>query len=487
MSDIKTLIQDVPVIRLSGDENVAITNISMDSRAVRPGGLFFALEGSRADGHRFIPQAVEAGAVAVVCGKYPDQPLQGVLYIQVKDVAEVTGNIAARFYGCPSAAMQVVGVTGTNGKTTVATLLFELFSRLGYTCGLISTVHNKVGDEVMDATHTTPDAVHLQQLLAAMRHRQVTHVFMEVSSHAADQKRIAGTVFAGGIFTNISHDHLDYHQTFDAYIRAKKSFFDRLPVSAFALSNADDKRGAVMLQNTAARSFFYGIRNPAEFKGKVLSNTLDGLLMDIDRKEVHFRLSGLFNAYNLLAVYGVTSILGVEATEALAILSDLRGAPGRLESCRSAKDRILGIVDYAHTPDALINVLTTVKQFAGASAIITVVGCGGDRDKAKRPLMAAIACEHSDKVILTSDNPRTESPEAILDDMEAGLSPAQQRKVLRVTGRKDAIKAACQLAAPEDIILIAGKGHETYQEINGERFHFDDKEVLKDMFQLLGK
>lgn len=487
MPDIKTLIQDLPVRKLSGDPHVPITNISMDSRSLRPGGLFFAHQGLVTDGHQFIPQAVAAGAVAVVCSRYPERPEAGVTYVQVEDVADATGKIAARFHGFPSAAMQVVGITGTNGKTTVATLLFNVFSSLGYKCGLISTVHNKIGNQVLDATHTTPDAVRLQALFATMRQQKVTQVFMEVSSHAVDQKRIAGTTFAGGVFTNISHDHLDYHKTFDAYIRAKKAFFDSLPVSAFALSNADDKRGAVMLQNTLGSKYYYGLRNLADFKGKVLSNTLDGLLMDIRQKEVHFRLSGLFNAYNLLAAYGVASLLGIDETEALATLSDLRGAPGRMETFRSAKQKILGIVDYAHTPDALINVLTTIKQFSGASAILTVVGCGGDRDKAKRPIMAGIACEHSNQVILTADNPRTEAPEAILDDMEAGLSPAQQRKVLRIVGRKDAIKAACQLAAPGDIILIAGKGHETYQEINGERFHFDDKEVLLEMFRLLGK
>jgi len=395
--------------------------------------------------------------------------------------------MAHNFYGQPSEKIRLVGVTGTNGKTTVATLLYKLFSALGHTCGLISTVENHIGAEVVPATHTTPDPVSLQALFRKMADAGCSHVFMEVSSHAIHQHRIAGIRFDGGIFTNITHDHLDYHATFDEYIRVKKLFFDGLDKQAFALTNADDKRGMVMLQNTKAERKTYSLRIPADFKGKVLENELDGLQMNINKTDVHFRLSGLFNAYNLLAVYGAAELMGEDKMEVLALLSNMKGAPGRFETYRSVNERILGIIDYAHTPDALLNVLATIKQFGGQRQLITVVGCGGDRDKTKRPVMAEVACEHSDKVILTSDNPRSEDPEAILNDMESGLSFGQKKKTLRITDRREAIKTACSLAHEDDVILVAGKGHETYQEVKGVRHHFDDKEVLQEMFALLEK
>jgi len=384
--------------------------------------------------------------------------------------------------------MQVTGVTGTNGKTTTATLLYRLFTSLGHRCGLISTVSNFIGDAEEAATHTTPDAASLQNLLSRMQAAGCTHVFMEVSSHAVHQKRIGGIQFAGGIFTNITHDHLDYHQTFDEYIRVKKSFFDGLPATAFALTNIDDKRGGVMLQNTPAQVATYSLRSPATFKGRVLENNLTGLVLDINGLEVHCRLVGIFNAYNLLAVYGTALLLEQDKTEVLAALSNLLGAPGRFETFMSPADKILGIVDYAHTPDALINVVATINQLRKeGQQLITVVGCGGDRDKAKRPIMAQVACEHSNRAILTADNPRSEQPEDILNDMEAGLSLAQRRKSLRITDRREAIKTAVALAQPNDIILIAGKGHEAYQEIAGKRYDFDDRKVLAGFFEEMNR
>ncbi|MCB0696920.1 MAG: UDP-N-acetylmuramoyl-L-alanyl-D-glutamate--2,6-diaminopimelate ligase, partial [Chitinophagaceae bacterium] len=377
---------------------------------------------------------------------------------------------------------------GTNGKTTVATLLYQLHEALGYKCGLISTVQNHIHDKVIPATHTTPDPVAVHALLADMYAAGCTHVFMEVSSHAIHQQRIAAIQFAGGIFTNITHDHLDYHKTFDEYIRVKKMFFDNLPKKAFALTNADDKRGLVMLQNTKAEKCTYSLRTPATIKGRVLENNLTGLVMDINGVETHFRMIGIFNAYNLMAAYGAAVQLGEDKMIVLAQLSNLAGAQGRFETIMSTNEKVLGIVDYAHTPDALINVLATINNLnVKGRQVITVVGCGGDRDKAKRPLMARVACEHSSKAILTADNPRTEKAEDILDDMVEGLSLANMKKVLRITDRREAIKTACTLAGEEDIVLVAGKGHETYQEISGVRHHFDDREELKAAFELLNK
>lgn len=487
MKSLKEILKDVPVLKITGNDDAEVQALTIDSRKAAPGTLFLALKGTLTDGHRFIDQVVASGAVAVICETLPETCSAGVTYIKVADVHAVAGIAAANFYGRPSGNMKVTGVTGTNGKTTVATLLYKLFSSLGYTCGLVSTVQNHIGTAIVPATHTTPDAVSLQRLFREMADAGCSHVFMEVSSHAIHQHRIAGIEFDGAIFTNITHDHLDYHGSFDEYIRVKKAFFDGLGKEAFALTNLDDKRGQVMLQNTKADRRGYSLRVPADFKGKVLENDLDGLQMTINKADVHFRMSGLFNAYNLLAVYGAAMLMGEDSMEVLSLLSDMKGAAGRFETYRSEKEHVLGIVDYAHTPDALLNVLSTIHQFAGDRQVITVVGCGGDRDKTKRPLMAEVACEHSSRVILTSDNPRSEEPEAILNDMESGLSVAQKRKVLRIADRREAIKTACTLAQEDDIILVAGKGHETYQEVKGVRHHFDDKEVLQEMFSLLEK
>jgi len=384
--------------------------------------------------------------------------------------------------------MKLVGVTGTNGKTTIATLLYKLFTSLGYKCGLLSTVENYIGDKIVAATHTTPDAISLNALLKQMLEADCTHVFMEASSHAIHQHRITGLHFTGGIFSNITHDHLDYHKNFEEYIRVKKSFFDELPSSAFAISNADDKRGTVMLQNTNAKKYYYSLRTVADFKGKILDNSLTGLVMVVNDQEVHFRLIGEFNAYNLLAVYGTAVCLDVDKQEVLRNLSMLTGAEGRFDYLLSKQDKVIAIVDYAHTPDALLNVLATIRKLKkGFEKVITVVGCGGDRDKTKRPIMAEVACEHSDKVIFTSDNPRSEDPAQIIKDMEAGVGAAARRKYISIVDRKEAIKTAISLASKEDIILVAGKGHEKYQEIKGVKNHFDDKEVVREMFEMLDK
>lgn len=449
--------------------------------------LFFAQKGTVTDGHQYIPAVIEAGAAAIVCKDLPEVLQPEVCYIQVDEVAPVIGLMASAFYDHPTRKLQVVGVTGTNGKTSVATLLYKLFNQLGEDSGLVSTVENRIMDNVIPSTHTTPDPVSLQALFRQMVDASCTYAFMEVSSHAVHQHRIAGITFRGGIFTNITHDHLDYHQTFDEYIRVKKQFFDHLPKGTFALTNIDDKRGMVMLQNTKAAKKAYGLRVPCDFKGKVFENNLTGLLMNIDGQDVHFRMSGLFNAYNLLAVYGAAVLCGKDKIDILTALSNMQGAAGRFETYHSENEKILGIIDYAHTPDALQNVLSTIKQFGQQANIITVIGCGGDRDKLKRPEMAQVACELSTKVILTSDNPRSEDPEAILDDMEAGLTPGMMRKALRISDRKAAIKTAVSMAHADDVILVAGKGHETYQEIKGVRHHFDDREVLLEMFKLLEK
>ena len=487
MKQLQELITAIKTKQIKGNPDVFVNALTIDSRKADKGSLFFAQKGTLTDGHKYIDQVIEAGAAAIICQDMPATLRESVTYVQVEDVAAITGIVAAAFFDQPSQEMKVVGVTGTNGKTTVATLLYQLFQALGYKCGLISTVQNHIGNTIVPATHTTPDAVSLQSLFRQMADEGCSHVFMEVSSHAIHQHRITGIDFDGGIFTNITHDHLDYHATFDEYIRVKKMFFDQLGKKAFALTNADDKRGLVMLQNTAALRKTYSLRIPADYKGKVLENDLDGLQMNVNKVDVHFRLSGLFNAYNLLAVWGAAELLGEDKMEVLSLLSNMKGAAGRFETYRSPKQRVLGIIDYAHTPDALLNVLATIKQFGGQRQVITVVGCGGDRDKAKRPLMAQVACEHSDKVVLTSDNPRSEDPEVILNEMESELTFAHKRKVLRITDRREAIKAACTLAKEDDVILVAGKGHETYQEIKGVRHHFDDKEVLLEMFELLEK
>ncbi|HEY0610875.1 MAG TPA: UDP-N-acetylmuramoyl-L-alanyl-D-glutamate--2,6-diaminopimelate ligase, partial [Chitinophaga sp.] len=465
-----------------------VNELRIDSRAVRPGDAFIAIKGVHTDGHAFIAKAIEQGAAAVICETLPETLQEQVCYVLVNDSTNACGIMADNFYKHPSRHLQLVGVTGTNGKTTIATLLFRLFTQLGYRCGLLSTVQNQIGDTVIPATHTTPDAISLNALLAKMVEEGCQYAFMEVSSHAVHQQRIAGLKFAGGLFSNITHDHLDYHKTFDEYIRVKKSFFDGLPNTAFALTNIDDKRGNVMLQNTKARKAAYSLRSMADFKGKILENNLTGLIMQIGEQEVHFRLIGEFNAYNLLAVYGAAVLLGQDKHTVLQALSNLQGAEGRFDYILSAKGKVMGIIDYAHTPDALLNVLATIKNLRkGNEQVITVVGCGGDRDRAKRPVMAQVATEHSDKVILTSDNPRSEEPEAIIREMEAGVPVHQKKKVLSITDRKEAIKTALSLANPEDIILVAGKGHEKYQEIKGVKHPFDDKLVLQEMMEMMEK
>jgi len=466
---------------------MAVTGVQIDSRKISAGAIFVAIRGEKSDGHAFIEKAVELGATVIVCEDFPAEFKEGITYIQVTNTHEAVAYIAHNFYGEPSRKIKLVGVTGTNGKTTIATVLYKLFTSLGYKCGLISTVQNQIGDEIIPSTHTTPDAVSLNALLKQMVDAGVTHTFMECSSHAIHQHRITGLHFAGALFSNITHDHLDYHKTFDEYIRVKKSFFDGLGSDAFAISNLDDKRGLVMLQNTPAKKYYYSLKTMADFKGKILENALTGLVMTVNDKEVHFRLIGEFNAYNLLAIYGAAVCLGEESNEVLRVLSVLTGAEGRFDYVISSTN-IIGIVDYAHTPDALENVLLTIKKLRkGYEQVITVVGCGGNRDKTKRPVMAQIASELSDRAIFTSDNPRFEDPEEILHDMEAGLNSAGRRKSVTVVDRREAIQMAVSIANKEDIILLAGKGHEKYQIINDEHRHFDDKETLLEMFELLGK
>ncbi|QHV98343.1 UDP-N-acetylmuramoyl-L-alanyl-D-glutamate--2,6-diaminopimelate ligase [Spirosoma endbachense] len=488
---LKDLFYKISLLATSGSMSTDITNLTMDSRKVGPGSLFVAVRGTVTDGHNFIATAVKQGASAVLCEEFPVETDPSVAYVRVLDSARTMGLVAANFYGQPSQKLKLIGVTGTNGKTSVATLLFRLFRGLGYRCGLLSTVQNQIDDQVIPATHTTPDVITTNQLLTQMLTYGCTHVFMEVSSHAVVQERIAGLTFAGGIFTNITHDHLDFHGTFDNYIRAKKGFFDQLPASAFALTNVDDKRGLVMLQNTAARKETYSLQTLATFKGKIIADSLFGLNMLVDDKEVWFKLIGRFNGYNLLSVYGTAVLLGEDPAEVLTLLSGITPPPGRFEQVVS-DDKIVGIVDYAHTPDALQNVLETINEIlqddeqGRQPQIITVVGCGGNRDAAKRPIMADIACRFSNRVILTSDNPRNEDPMAILEQMQAGVSPVDYKKTVTIEDRRDAIKRAVSIARPHDIILVAGKGHETYQEIKGIKYDFDDHAVLQEAFSERG-
>lgn len=463
---------------MRGNASGSIGKIAFDSRQVEAGDVFVAIRGTQADGHDFIPMALERGAAVVVCEKLPTPLPTDGCFVQVKNSAEALGRIAAAYYGFPSRKLALVGITGTNGKTTTVTLLYQLFTRLGHKVGLISTVGNLIGQKELPATHTTPDAVTLNALLRQMVEEGCTHAFMEVSSHALAQYRTAGINFAGAIFSNITHDHLDYHGTFEAYIKAKKMFFDGLSQQAFALVNKDDRRSSVMVQNTAARVFTYALHAPADFKGKVLANGVQGLQLEVDGTAVWCRLIGHFNAYNLLAAYGTAVLLGQKPEEILPLLSNLEGAPGRFDRLTAANGTTV-IVDYAHTPDALKNVLQTIQMLRGqeGKAIVTVVGCGGNRDAAKRPVMAAIACRLSDRVILTSDNPRFESPEAILADMQKGIPPHAQGQVEVIPDRRHAIATAISQAQAGDIILIAGKGHETYQEIQGIKYPFDDKKI----------
>ena len=488
MAVLQDILYKVSIRSVYGNTQSEVTGLQLDTRKIQNGDAFIAIKGSASDGHHFIGKAIELGARVIICEQFPVEMNEAVTYVQVEESSKAAGFIAHNFYGHPSEKLKLVGVTGTNGKTTIATLLFKLFSSLGYTCGLISTVENHIGKKVIPATHTTPDQVTVNALLKEMVDVGCTHVFMETSSHAIHQHRISGLKYAGALFSNITHDHLDYHKTFDEYIRVKKSFFDSLSSNAFAITNLDEKRGIVMLQNTNARKYTYSLKTVADFKGKILENGLSGLVMIVNEQEVHFRLIGEFNAYNLLAVYGAAICLGEDKNEVLRNLSVLTGAEGRFDYLVSRNERVIGIVDYAHTPDALVNVLTTIQKLRkGHEQIITVVGCGGDRDKTKRPIMAEEACKYSDRVILTSDNPRSEDPLQILKEMEVGLNTAGRRKTVSIADRREAIKTAVGISKPEDIVLIAGKGHEKYQDIKGVKHHFDDKEELIRVFDLLEK
>lgn len=466
--------------------DMSVNQLQTDSRRVQVGDMFFAIRGTTADGHAYISKAIAKGATAIVCEILPAEIASSIAYVQVANTAEALALAACQYYNHPSSQLKLVGITGTNGKTTTATLLFNLFRQLGYNAGLISTIRYCINNDSTDASHTTPDALTLNKLLADMVAKGCDYCFMEVSSHALVQNRVTGLQFTGGIFSNITHDHLDYHGTFDNYIRAKKAFFDQLPASAFALVNIDDKRGKIMVQNTKARVVTYALKNFADIKGRILENNIDGLVMQIDDTEVHARLIGEFNAYNLLAIYGAATLLYPHRKEVLEVLSNLTSAEGRFDYVRLAGVPLVGIVDYAHTPDALQNVLDTINNTKQSHQhLITLVGCGGDRDRAKRPIMAKTAADLSDKVILTSDNPRTEDPDAILADMQTGIVAEQRYKVLTIANRREAIKTATMLAQPGDIILLAGKGHEKYQEIMGVKHHFDDKEELLLAFEQL--
>ncbi|MDO8365550.1 MAG: UDP-N-acetylmuramoyl-L-alanyl-D-glutamate--2,6-diaminopimelate ligase [Saprospiraceae bacterium] len=482
------LLQNLQVLEAQGSTDIEIGQIRFDSRAVQPGDVFVAVKGAVVDGHQFIDIAIKNGAVAVIAEEIPSGfIIHYSSFIIVKDSAEALGQLASNYYGNPSEEMALVGITGTNGKTTTATLLWQLFTALGYKCGLIGTVENRVGEQVIPSTHTTPDAVRLHELLRQMVDAGCSQVFMEISSHAVHQRRIAGATFSGGVFTNLTHDHLDYHKTFAEYRDAKKKFFDDLPKTAFALTNADDKNGLVMLQNTRANKQTYGLKAPADFKAKIIENSLEGLHLELDGAQIHARMIGEFNAYNLTAAYGVATLLSrlsksqrLGKSEILTALSNLSGAEGRFDYLNHpTKPGCIGIVDYAHTPDALEKVLETIAKLKKRSSrIITVTGAGGDRDKTKRPIMAQVCARLSDQLILTSDNPRTEDPAAILKDMEAGLDAAGLKKTLTIQDREQAIKTAIRLAGPNDVILVAGKGHEKYQEIQGVKHPFDDKEML---------
>ncbi len=487
MKLLKDILYKAGLVEVVGSTNVAIMSITFDSRKVEKDSLFVAVKGSLSDGHKYIDDTISKGAIAILCEEIPENLNEKITYIKVKDTTAALGVVASNFYGNPSESLKLVGVTGTNGKTTTVTLLFNLFKKLGYKVGLLSTVKNQINNDVIPATHTTPDAIQLNALLRQMVDKGCTHCFMEVSSHAVVQNRIAGIHFQGGVFSNITHDHLDYHKTFEEYIKAKKKFFDMLGSDAFALTNKDDANGDVMLQNTKATKKTYSLRSMADFKCKVVENQFSGLLLNIDNNEVWTKLIGSFNAYNLLAVYATAVLLKEDKTNVLTTLSSLSSVEGRFQYVRT-DNGIIGIVDYAHTPDALLNVLKTIADIrSGNEQVITVVGCGGDRDAAKRPVMAKIACELSNKVILTSDNPRSEDPEAIIKEMQSGVDAVNNKKTISITDRSEAIKTACSYAKQGDIILVAGKGHEKYQEIKGVKHDFDDMIVLQENLKLFEK
>jgi UDP-N-acetylmuramoyl-L-alanyl-D-glutamate--2,6-diaminopimelate ligase len=482
---VQDILYSVAIKNLVGKPDRIVDALAFDSREVKPNTLFIAIKGTQVDGHQYIAQTIAAGATVIICEELPITLLPEVTFVQVANSAIALGIIASNFYENPSAHIKLVGITGTNGKTTIATLLFQLFRKLSFNVGLISTVQNQINEDIIPATHTTPNPIALNALLRQMVNAGCDYCFMEVSSHAIVQHRISGLVFVGGVFSNITHDHLDFHKTFDNYLKAKKEFFDTLPKSAFALTNIDDKNGKVMLQNTNAYKKTYALKQMADFKAKIIENKFSGLNLNIEQIDVFFKMVGSFNAYNLLAAYATAILLEQDKLKVLTILSNLTGAEGRFDYTVS-KQGIIGIVDYAHTPDAVQNVLSTIANIRkGTEQVITIIGCGGDRDRTKRPIMAQVACDWSDKVILTSDNPRTEDPTSIIKEMEKGISPTNQRKTMSILDRKEAIKTACHIAKPGDIILLAGKGHEKYQEINGVRQHFDDKEVLIEQLNLM--
>ncbi len=485
--ELKDLLYKVAINAVIGNTITSVNKIEFDSRNIEQDDLFVAIRGSISDGHEFIEKAIDKGAVAVICEELPEVTVNGVTYVKVDNTQSALAIIASNYYESPSENLKLIGVTGTNGKTTIATLLYQLFTYAGFKVGLLSTVKILVDETEYKATHTTPDSITINRYLKEMNEAGVEYCFMEVSSHGIHQKRTEGLTFAGGIFTNLSHDHLDYHNTFKEYRDVKKVFFDGLPANAFALINKDDKNGAFMLQNTKARQFSYALKSYADYRGQILENSLEGLLLKLNDHEVWAKLIGSFNAYNLLAIFGTAELLGLETLETLRLLSDLKSVSGRFEYLISDQ-KITAIVDYAHTPDALKNVLETINDVrTNNENLITVVGCGGDRDKMKRPVMGNIAARLSNKAIFTSDNPRTENPDQIIEDIEKGVEPQDYKKTLSITDRKQAIKTACQLANKDDIILIAGKGHETYQEINGERIDFNDFEIVKEELKKMNK
>ncbi|MDL2212658.1 UDP-N-acetylmuramoyl-L-alanyl-D-glutamate--2,6-diaminopimelate ligase [Bacteroides sp. OttesenSCG-928-N06] len=476
------LIKNIQPLTIAGSNQVEVTGVNIDSRKVKPGDMFMAMKGTVTDGHAYIATAIAHGATSILCENLPDEINPEVTYIQVADSEDATGKVATTFYGDPTEKIELVGVTGTNGKTTIATLLYEMFRKLGYKTGLLSTVCNYIDGEAIPTEHTTPDPITLNALLGRMADEGCKYVFMEVSSHAIAQKRISGLRFAGGIFTNLTRDHIDYHGNMENYLKAKKKFFDDMPKSAFSLTNMDDKNGLVMVQNTRSKVYTYSLRSLSDFKGRILEPHFDGTLLEFNNQELFVQFIGRFNAYNLLAVYGAAILLGKKEEDVLVVLSTLHPVAGRFETIRF-KEGFTAIVDYAHTPDALVNVLNTIREIVQDKGnIITVVGAGGNRDKGKRPIMAKESAKLSDRVIITSDNPRFEEPEDIIKDMMEGLDAADRKKTISITDRREAIRTACMLAQKGDVILVAGKGHENYQEIKGVKHHFDDKEVLSSEF-----
>lgn len=478
---LKELLKDIPVIAIVGSEDVEITDVNIDSRRIKDGHLFIAMKGTQVDGHKFVPKAIELGAKAVMCEDMPEEKAEGVTYVQVVSTEDVVGKVATTFHGNPSTKLKLVGVTGTNGKTTIATLLYNMFTKMGHKCGLLSTVCNYIIDEAIPADHTTPDPIELNRLLDRMVQAGCEYAFMECSSHAIAQKRIGGLTFAGGIFTNLTRDHLDYHKTFENYRNAKKAFFDGLPKTAFAITNADDKNGMVMVQNTKATVKTYSIRTVADFKARIIECHFEGMYLEMDGHEVGVQFIGKFNVSNLLAVYAAAVMLGKSPEDVLVVMSTLHSVSGRLEPIHSPEG-YTAVVDYAHTPDALENVLNAIHEVLdGKGHVITVCGAGGNRDKGKRPLMAQEAVKQSDKVIITSDNPRFEEPQDIINDMLAGLNAQQMKKVISIVDRREAIRTACMMAQKGDVVLIAGKGHENYQDVKGVKHHFDDHEVVREV------